>query len=391
MHLSKSYPLTFDSWNNQEIKAIRNVIKSNQFTYSQKVYNFEKLLAKYHGVKYCVLTNSGSSANLIAISSLFYKKKSPLKLNDEVIVPGVSWSTTYSPLQQLGLKLKLVDIDINTLNVNFSLVKKAISKKTKLIIPVNILGNPSQLPDLKKICNKKKIYLMEDNCESFGAEISNKKTGTFGIVNTLSFYYSHHISTIEGGAVLTNDNEIYEILLSIRSHGWARDSKKSKKNTKEIYRFLYPGFNVRPTEFTGAIGEKQIQKVDKFIKIRRENFNYYQALFYNHRLFNIQKENGKTSAFSFIFVLRNEYKHLKKKLFKYLKKNKVQYRLITGGSFIKHSSKKYFNYSIYNNLKNSNYIHDNGFFIGNTSRNLKNNLLYFKRVINNFLINHNIN
>ncbi len=390
MQLNNSYPLTFDSWDISELNAIKRVIKSNQFTYSQNVYSFEKMLANFHKSKYCVLTNSGSSANLIAISSLFYKKSNPLKINDEVIVPGVSWSTTYSPLQQLGLKLKLVDIDINTLNIDFPLVEESISKNTKLIIPVNILGNPSELPKLKKLCDRKKIYLMEDNCESFGAEIENKKSGTFGLVNTLSFYYSHHISTIEGGAVLTNDSEIYEILMSLRSHGWARDSKKNKKKQKEIYKFLYPGFNVRPTEFTGAIGAQQIKKVDKFIDIRRKNFDYYQTLFYNHQLFSIQKENGKSSSFSFIFILREKYKNLKKKLFIHLKKNKIEYRLITGGSFIKHPSKKYFNYKIHKNLKNSNYIHDNGFFIGNTAKNLKNNLIYFKKVINKFLIDQNI-
>ena len=391
MKLSNNYPLTFDSWNRKEINAIKKVIKSNQFTYSKNVYLFEKSLAKYHQIKHCVLTNSGSSANLIAISSLFYKKKNPLKLNDEVIVPGVSWSTTYSPLKQLGLKLKLVDIDYKTLNIDVSQVKKAISKKTKLILPVNILGNPSKLKELKKLAQKNNIYLMEDNCESFGAEISSKKTGTFGIVNTLSFYYSHHISTIEGGAVLTNSDEIYDILLSLRSHGWARDSFRNKKKHKEIYKFLYPGFNVRPTEITGAIGIEQIKKIDNFIKIRQKNFDYYQSLFYNHKLFDIQEEYGKSSSFSFIFIIRNKYRKYKKQLFLHLKKNNIQFRLITGGSFIKHPSRKFFDYTIFKNLKNSNYIHENGFFIGNTAINLKNQLLYFKRAINEFLIKNKIN
>ena len=152
MQLTNSYPLTFDSWDEEEINSIHRVIKSNQFTYSKNVLKFEKKLAKFHKLKYCVLTNSGSSANLIAISSLFYKKKNPLRTNDEVIVPGVSWSTTYSPLQQLGLKLKLVDINFETLNIDEKNVSKAITNKTKLIIPVNILGNPANLIDLQKIC-----------------------------------------------------------------------------------------------------------------------------------------------------------------------------------------------------------------------------------------------
>jgi CDP-4-dehydro-6-deoxyglucose reductase, E1 len=390
MHLNNSYPLTFDSWDKEEISSINKVIKSNQFTYSENVRLFEKELAIYHGVKYCVLTNSGSSANLIAISSLFYKKKKPLKINDEVIVPGVSWSTTYSPLQQLGLKLRVVDIDIDTLNIDKNLVEKAITKNTKLIIPVNILGNPSSLNELEKLCQKHQIYLMEDNCESFGAMIKKRKTGTFGIVNTLSFFYSHHISTIEGGAVLTNNYEIYNILLSLRSHGWERDSIKIKNKKKEIYRFLYPGFNVRPTEFTGAIGRVQISKVDKFIKKRRDNHKIYQNLFYNHKLFKIQKENEKSSSFSFIFILRKNFKHIKRRLFKHLKRNNIQYRLITGGSFIRHPSRKYFNYKVYKSLKNSNYVHDNGFFIGNSPNDLKNELIYFKKKINEFIIINNL-
>ena len=384
------FPLTFNSWDSKEIKAIKDVIESDQYTYASQVYKFEKALAKYHNVKYCVVVNSGSSANLISVASLFLKKKNPLKRNDEVIVPGVSWSTTYSPLQQFDLNLSVIDINMDTINIDEDIIKKAINNKTKLIIAVNILGNPCKLKEIKDICEKKKIYFMEDNCESFGAKYKNKFSGTHGIVNTLSFYYSHHISTIEGGAVLTNDNEIYKILLSIRSHGWHRDILRNKKNSKEIYKFLYPGYNVRPTEFVGAIGLQQLKKIDENIEYRRKNFKIYQDLFYNHLLFKIQKENGFSSSFSLIFIIRPDYIYLKKKLFKSLKKKNIEFRLITGGSFIQHPAKNFFKYRVFKNLNNSDYIHNNGFFLGNTGKDLKDNIVNFKKIIYDFMLKEKI-
>ncbi len=229
-----NYPLVSDSWGLEEKKAINKVIKSNIYTYKGKyVGEFENKFAKFFNCKYSVMVNSGSSANLISIASLFYKKKNPLRRGDEVIVPTLSWSTTYHPLQQYGLKLRFVDIDINTLNVSVENIIKACTKKTKLIVAVSILGNPVHLSKLKAFCKSKNIYLMEDNCESMGAKINGKYSGTFGIVNTFSTFFSHHISTIEGGVVTTDDYEIYNLLLSLRSHGWTRDLKSNfylKKN-----------------------------------------------------------------------------------------------------------------------------------------------------------------
>ena len=164
---------------------------------------FFQLLIFYYG--------QFESANLISIALFFYKKKNFEE--DEVIVPTLSWSTTYHPLQQYGLKLRFVDIDINTLNVSVENIIKACTKKTKLIVAVSILGNPVHLSKLKAFCKSKNIYLMEDNCESMGAKINGKYSGTFGIVNTFSTFFSHHISTIEGGVVTTDDYEIYNFYL----------------------------------------------------------------------------------------------------------------------------------------------------------------------------------
>ena len=382
------YSLTSDTWDTREIKAINKVIKSKVYTYrGEYVKKFEKRFANFFGTKYSVFVNSGSSANLLSISSLFFKKENPLKRGDEVIVPTLGWSTTYHPLQQYGLKLKFVDIDLETLNVKSEDIFKAVTKKTRLILTVSILGNPVELNLIEKFCKKNKIYLMEDNCESMGAKINNRFTGTFGIVNTFSTFFSHHISTIEGGVITTNNKEIYNILLSLRSHGWTRDNennfylKKFQKNYED-YCFVLPGYNVRPTNLHAAIGLEQLKKLKKLIKIRNKNHEFFIKNFKDDDRFIIQKLNGKPSSFAFTMIFKKKYLNLKTKILKKLKKNKIEYRLITGGSFFQHPVKKYFKYSLFNGSKNVDYLHKNGFFVGNHPRNLKNEITYLKDTIN---------
>lgn len=383
-----NYSLVSDSWGIEEKNAIKKVIKSNIYTYRGKyVKEFENKFSKFFKCKYSVMVNSGSSANLLSVASLFYKRKNPLNKGDEVIVPTLSWSTTYYPLLQYGLKLRFVDIDINTLNLSMENIMKACTKKTKLIVAVNILGNPMQLSKLRYFCKKRKIYLMEDNCESMGAKINNKYTGTFGLVNTFSTFFSHHISTIEGGIILTNDFEIYNLLLALRSHGWTRDLSKNfylKKNQKkyENYCFVLPGYNVRTTNLNAAIGLEQLKKLNKMIKIRQKNHRYFLKLFKNDERFILQRYIGKNSCFSFTLVLKPKFKFLKDKIFKALKKNKIEFRLITGGSFFKHPVKKYFNFTKFNGSKNVDYIHENGFFVGNHPKDLTKELTFFKNVLN---------
>lgn len=382
-----NYNLVSDSWGSEEVRSIKKVIKSGIYTYKGKyVKQFEQKFADYFKAKYAVMVNSGSSANLIAIASLFYKKKNPLKRGDEVIVPALAWSTTYHPLQQYGLKVRLVDINIETLNSDAETIIGAVTKKTKAILAVSILGNPVELQKLKKFCSNKKIYLVEDNCESMGAKINNKFTGTYGIVNTFSTFFSHHISTIEGGVILTNDKEIYELSLSLRSHGWTRDNSKNFKMKKfqksyEDYCFILPGYNVRPNNIYAAVGLEQLKKLGKLLKIRRANHKLFVKLFSQDKRFITQKLNGLSSSFAFTFVFRKNYLKQKKNILKKLKQSGIEYRLITGGSFTKHPVRKFYNYSIYKNLKNTNYVHENGFFVGNHPKSLVSELKYLKKII----------
>ena len=376
-----SYKLAASSWGQEELNAIQRVINSEQFSMGSEVAAFEKEFAAWHNLKYGVMVNSGSSANLISIASYFYKNQDPLKRGDEVIVPAISWSTTYYPLQQYGLKLKFIDVEIDSFNIDITKLEEALTPRTKIIIAVSILGNPAALDQIKNFADKHGLYFMEDNCESLGAELPDKsKTGTFGDLNTFSFFFSHHIATMEGGMVLTNDKEFFHLLRSIRNHGWTRDVPTpseiyDEKNDDffEAYRFILPGYNVRPIEMAGAIGREQLKKLTGFIEKRRKNLSIFQSLFGNDERFIIQKEYGKSSAFSFPLVLNPAQKPARKKILGALKKANVEYRIITGGCFPRHDVIKYFDYDAAN-IDNANIIHEYGLFFGNYPIDLTNEL-----------------
>ena len=376
-----SYKLAASSWGQEELNAIQRVINSEQFSMGSEVAAFEKEFAAWHNLKYGVMVNSGSSANLISIASYFYKNQDPLKRGDEVIVPAISWSTTYYPLQQYGLKLKFIDVEIDSFNIDITKLEEALTPRTKIIIAVSILGNPAALDQIKSFADKHGLYFMEDNCESLGAELPDKsKTGTFGDLNTFSFFFSHHIATMEGGMVLTNDKEFFHLLRSIRNHGWTRDVPTpseiyDEKNDDffEAYRFILPGYNVRPIEMAGAIGREQLKKLTGFIEKRRKNLSIFQRLFGNDERFIIQKEYGKSSAFSFPLVLNPAQKPARKKILGALKKANVEYRIITGGCFPRHDVIKYFDYDAAN-IDNANIIHEYGVFFGNYPIDLTNEL-----------------
>ncbi|MCR5026161.1 MAG: aminotransferase class V-fold PLP-dependent enzyme, partial [Methanobrevibacter sp.] len=186
------YPLSADTWDEKEYEAINRVIKSNRFTIGPEVEKFEEEFSKFFGSKYAVMVNSGSSANLIAISSLVLSDKYDLKAGDEVIVPAVSWATTYTALHQCGLKLRFIDVDINTFNLNLDELENAITENTKAVFAVNLLGNPNDFDRLISICEDNDLILVEDNCESMGATYNGQYAGTFGVCGTFSTFYSHH-------------------------------------------------------------------------------------------------------------------------------------------------------------------------------------------------------
>ena len=368
-----NFPLASSTWDEEEINAIHAIAESGSFTMGQKVEEYENNFADFFGSKYAVMTNSGSSANLIMVAALLMSKKHNIKRGDEIIVPALSWSTTYSPLQQYGLKLVFVDIDKHTLNFDLHKLNNAISSKTKAILAVNILGNPNDFNVINKLVSDLKIIVLEDNCQSMGAKYEEKYSGTFGLMGTFSTFYSHHISTIEGGCVLTNDEAIYHILLVLRAHGWTRDLPKINQITgtkddeefNESFKFILPGYNVRPTEISGAIGNVQIKKLSNFIYSRRENGKYFQEAFENHPYIRIQEEIGRSSWYGFSVVIKENVDVNRNDIIKILSKHGVETRPISSGNFLKHDVIKYFNYRIDGGIETAEYIDKNGFFIGN--------------------------
>ncbi len=371
--MSSFYPLATSSWDHLEIEAIQKVIKGGMFTMGSHVADCEKQFAEFLKSRYCVMASSGSTANLIMVAALFYRKNNPLKRGDEVIVPAVSWSTTYYPLYQYGLKLKFVDVDLETLNFDLNALEKAITPSTRLIMTVNLLGNPNEFDRINALITGKNIDLIEDNCESMGAVYKGKQAGTFGAMGTYSSFFSHHISTMEGGFVTTDDEELYHILLCLRAHGWTRNLPKNNLVTgtksdnafEEAFKFVLPGYNVRPLEMSGAIGQEQIKKLPDFVKMRRENAQTFVELFKNHPELIIQKEIGESSWFGFSFVIRPESKVNRLKIIDHLTKAGVECRPIVTGNFAKNEVLKWFDYEIHGELKNANRVDQFGFFVGN--------------------------
>ena len=203
-----SLPLATSTWDDEEYDAIKRVIESDRFSMGPEVEAFEQQFANFFGAKYAIMSNSGSSANLLAVAGMIYAKGIDLNPGDEVLVPAVSWSTTYYPVHQYGLSMRFVDIDEETLNIDIDAIEDAITEKTKMIFCVNLLGNSVDYPRLLALAEKHNLYVIEDNCESLGATIDGKQAGTFGLAGTFSSFFSHHISTMEGGVTVTDDEKM---------------------------------------------------------------------------------------------------------------------------------------------------------------------------------------
>jgi CDP-6-deoxy-D-xylo-4-hexulose-3-dehydrase len=370
------YELASSTWDQKELDAIQRVIESDKYSMGDEVLEYEKNFADYFGAKYAVMTSSGSTANLLMIASMFYTKNTERRLcrGDEVIVPAVSWSTTYFPLQQYGLKVKFVDIDRETLNIDLEKLKNAITDKTRVILAVNLLGNPNDFDAMSSLIGDKNITLIEDNCESLGATYNEKQAGTFGLMGTFSSFFSHHIATMEGGCVVTSDEELYHILLCIRAHGWTRNlpeenwvsGTKSDDPFEEAFKFVLPGYNVRPLEMSGAIGTEQLKKLPNFIDMRIANAKYFVSLFSNHPYIEIQQETGVSSWFGFALILKENSPISRRDLVNVLTENDIECRPIVTGNFLKNVEVlEHFDYEVSGTLENSEHIDANGIFVGN--------------------------
>tara|TARA_B100000989_G_scaffold205345_1_gene155508 strand:+ start:197 stop:1408 length:1212 start_codon:yes stop_codon:yes gene_type:complete len=373
-----SYPLLTDAFNKKDIAEGVKVLKSKFITISKKTENFEKYFAKKIGAKYALMTNSGSSANLLAISSLtnpLTNKKIPR--GSEIIVPAVCWSTTLWPLVQNNLTPVFVDVEMDTFNIDLSKLEKKITKKTKAIMIVHVLGTCTNMYRLMKIVKKYKLDLVEDTCESLGTSYKNKKLGTYGRFGTYSFYYSHQITSGEGGMIVCNNFKDYNIVKSLRSHGWSRNTifhkqfKKKFGQLDERFLFIGPGYNLRPTEIQSAIAHNQFKRLKNFIIIRNRNRNLIINKLKKHKNWDNQfefvkiSEKIKPSWFGIPILLSKKYSKIKNTFLKNLTKNGIENRPIISGNFLNQPASKLFKFK-YNkkDFNNSNEIEKRGFFIG---------------------------
>jgi len=371
-HNESNYPLASTTWDQAEYAALKRVIESGRFTMGKEVFEFEEAFSKFIGTKYAVMFNSGSSANLGLIAAARYMKKPVLQAGDEVIVPAVSWSTTYYPIHQQELVLSFVDIDIETLNIDLNRLKEAITPKTRAIFAVNLLGNPCDLMAIRTLANEKGLVLFEDNCESLGAKQGNQFAGTFGIGGTFSTFFSHHISTMEGGLVTTNDSALSETLRSVRAHGWTRDLpsvntlyNKSGDEWEDLFRFVIPGYNLRPLELEGALGKTQLDKVSQFVYQRRQNAEYFFSFKEKFHSIQFQRENGESSWFGFSLILKNELSGMRRELITRLDAAGIQSRPIVAGNFTRNPVLTHLRHKDLPPLPNADKVHFDGLFVGN--------------------------
>ncbi len=371
---AKHYPLATTTWDQAEYAAIEKIVASGMFTMGQHVHEFEQKFAAYVGSRYCVMVNSGSSANLLMVAALRYRREGKTLLpGAEVIVPAVSWSTTYYPVYQYGLRLRFVDVDSRTLNFDLDALAQAITPDTQAILAVNLLGNPNEFDRLRAVIGDRDIMLLEDNCESLGATYRGRQTGTFGLMGTYSAFFSHHISTMEGGMVVTDDEELHHILLSLRAHGWTRNlptnnkiCTKSEDPFEESFRFVLPGYNMRPLEMSGAIGLEQLKKLPDMIKQRRANAIRFKRIMADFPWLHTQHELGESSWFGFSMLIDEKAPVNRKQLSGRLQKANIDCRPIVAGNFAKNEQVlRWMPHTISGSLKNAETVDSRGLFVGN--------------------------
>jgi len=362
------WPLQENIINDQDINMLISFIReTKRFTQFEKVALFEKLFSEWQGSKYCVFVNSGSSANLISINAL--KEKYNWKDGDEIIVQAVTWPTTVTPVIQCGLKPVFIDANLEDLSFDYGKIESKITSKTKAIMVAHLLGFPAAIEKIEKIIGGRNILLIEDCCESQGAKINGVKVGNFGICSTFSFYWGHHMTTVEGGMVCTNNEDIYKLLLLKRSHGLARElSVKYHKDLKEKYKeidfnflFLTDGFNVRNTEFNAVLGISQLDSIDGYIKQRNQNYISFLnicKLYKEHLIF---LDVPGVSSFVFLFIFKN--KDRKAEFQNILSIQGIESRPIISGNLLLQPFLNHYYNEV--DFPNADFLHYNAFYIGN--------------------------
>lgn len=388
------YPLIENPFSDDDIIKGINVLKSKQLTLSKETKNFEKKFTAKLKSKYSLMVNSGSSANLLALQCLINPyRKNRLKKDDEIIIPTLCWSTSLWPIVQSNLKPVFIDINPKTLNIDEEKLEKKITRKTKAILLVNVLGNSCDMNKIIQIKKKYNLILIEDNCESLGSKYKKKYLGTYGDFSSFSFYSSHQISSGEGGMICCKDKNDYNIIKSLRSHGWSRgtsfENEIYKKNKFLDKRFIFfnSGFNLRPTEVSAAIGHNQFKRMDKLMKIRNINRKkIINSLLNNSYLKNkidFYYENKFVNPSWFGLSIKILIKNFNKnKIIKKLENNGIETRPIISGNFANQPAAKLYGISLNQKFPNTDKVYNSSFFIGLPTKQINNKFL--KKIVSAF-------
>lgn len=392
----RSLPLTVNGFGADEVNEAIDSLLDLRTTMGPKVARFEKAWTRYQGSAGSIMVNSGSSANLVAVAALL-DPTGPrcLRPGDEVIVPAVTWSTTIFPLQQLGLVPVLVDVDPQTLNLTPEGVEAAITRRTRGVVPVHLLGNPCPMPEIMALARRRGLAVIEDCCEAHGAKVGNRLVGGFGDLGTFSFFFSHHITTMEGGMITARTRGLLPILVSQRAHGWVRgraDEAALRRRHADIdprFLFVTTGFNVRPTELNAAFGLHQLPRLESFITARRKNHaRWMRALSVFDDLFVLQPERPGTrhSAFGFPILIRRSAPFDRAAMMRFLEARGVETRPIAGSNMARQPGLRLWPHRIgAKRLPGADWVHTHGLFVGNHADVTAAQREHFVRVVGEFV------
>jgi CDP-6-deoxy-D-xylo-4-hexulose-3-dehydrase len=362
------WPLINDNITEQDKRILADfILNTNRFTNGPKVVEFEKQWSEWLGTKYSVMVGSGAAANYITTAIVREMKGQ----EGEVIVPPIGWVSDISAVINTGFTPVFVDVDLDTMAISYENIKNAINKNTKAIVLVHALGFNGINEKIIKLAKENDLLLIEDCCESHGATYQGKKVGSLGDMSCFSFYFGHHMTTIEGGMISTDDYEIYQLARMFRSHGMTREADKethekyAKPDVNPLFTFAVPGYNMRSTELNAVIGLEQIKRLDYNIEKRQENLNIWLTNLDNVLYYKEYFVEG-SSNYALPLILRKENDKMKE-VCKILEDEKVEYRLGTagGGNQARQPYLERYNFKVVGNLDVSDYIHDFGLYIGN--------------------------
>jgi CDP-4-dehydro-6-deoxyglucose reductase, E1 len=383
------WPLMENVVSERDLEVLINFIKrTKRFTQFEKVKEFEDAFSLWQGCKYSVYVNSGSSANLILLSAA--KELYEWEVGSEVIVPAVTWTTTVTPVIQLGLSPVFVDINLDDLAVDYDQVSEAITSKTRAIFVAHLLGFPAAIEKLNQIIENKNIVLLEDCCETQGGIAEGKKVGNHGVGGTFSFYWGHHMTTVEGGMVCTNNEELYKLLLLKRSHGLARELPQKfhapiSNNYPDIdfnFLFLTDGFNVRNTEFNAVLGVEQLGRLDGVIETRNKNYKEFieECEKWPNRLLILDHPGISSFVLPFFFKKKQD----KEAFQKLIRESEIESRPIISGNLLRQPFLA--NYVVPDKFPNADFIHENAFYVGNNQFVDSNRLSVLFKLMNEYFM-----